>query len=272
MGIWIHERAFQKRKTANQPLLDNSNPELVFWSASGYGSPRWEFESLTSISEKKKKTHNTTKKPQPTAIRQFKSSGKLYFPKVCLWAAVTMTGVEHIATETVCHSKESQKKALLFVQWVYCFVFMFFPETAFVWEEISKYWKFRFEITFEVWSDPCIVAWHPPHQLIQEIRWRHWHAARSCTVCLLCGYQANSKEKQTQKEKKNRTKHFVRDFVREPLILHSESLSSFLYEEGNRKAEITFPASLCFKNSSSKDIETVSSFLYLSFYMQILFC
>lgn len=66
--------------------------------------------------------------------------------------------------------------------------------------DILKTWKFSLEITFEIWSDPRIIAWHPTHQLIQEIGWWHWHATRSCTVCFLCGYQANSKEKQTDKQ------------------------------------------------------------------------
>lgn len=125
--------------------------ELAFRSASGYCSPRWEFESINKYFRKEKKPNNP---------RQFKSRDKLNFQKVCTWAAVKVTIIEHIAAEMNCHSKKPQKVALFFSLSVLLDFHICSRKCICVTRntEILKTWKFSFEITFEIWSDPCIVA------------------------------------------------------------------------------------------------------------------
>lgn len=55
--------------------------------------------------------------------------------------------------------------------------------------QVKQSWVFLH--TFKIWSDPGIVSWSSPHQLIQEIRRRHGFGGRSsCCFSFLGGCQA----------------------------------------------------------------------------------
>jgi len=54
------------------------------------------------------------RKENPTPIRQFKSSDKLNFLQVYIWVTLKATGIEHIASEKKCHSKDRKEGTFFF--------------------------------------------------------------------------------------------------------------------------------------------------------------